>query len=81
MRRCRRMKAGRAGHVDREAARSRRAGAGFSVHVFTASGGAVAVLALYAAIERNFSACFAWLGLALFIDGIDGTWRAPRGCR
>jgi phosphatidylcholine synthase len=33
----------------------------------------VAVLALYAAIERNFSACFAWLGLALFIDGIDGT--------
>jgi phosphatidylcholine synthase len=47
--------------------------AGFSVHVFTASGGAVAVLALYAAIERNFSVCFAWLGLALFIDGIDGT--------
>src|SRR5271170_8441211 len=47
--------------------------AGFSVHVFTASGGAVAVLALYAAIERNFAACFAWLGLALFIDGIDGT--------
>jgi phosphatidylcholine synthase len=47
--------------------------AGFSVHLFTASGGAVAVLALYAAIERNFSSCFAWLGLALFIDGIDGT--------
>ncbi len=47
--------------------------AGFSVHVFTASGGAVAVLALYAAIERNFPACFAWLGLAFFIDGIDGT--------
>jgi phosphatidylcholine synthase len=47
--------------------------AGFSVHVFTASGGAVAVLALYAAIERNFATCFAWLGLALFIDGIDGT--------
>jgi phosphatidylcholine synthase len=46
--------------------------AGFSVHVFTASGGAVALLALYAAIERNFSVCFAWLGLALFIDGIDG---------
>jgi phosphatidylcholine synthase len=47
--------------------------AGFSVHLFTASGGAVAVLALYAAIERNFAVCFAWLGLALFIDGIDGT--------
>ena len=47
--------------------------AGFSVHIFTASGGAVALLALYAAIERNFPVCFAWLGLALFIDGIDGT--------
>jgi phosphatidylcholine synthase len=47
--------------------------AGFSVHMFTASGGAVALLALYAAIERDFPACFAWLGLALFIDGIDGT--------
>ena len=47
--------------------------AGFSVHLFTASGGAVAVLALYAAIERHFAVCFGWLGLALFIDGIDGT--------
>ena len=47
--------------------------AGFSVHVFTASGGAVALLALYAAIERNFAACFAWLGVAFFIDGVDGT--------
>ncbi len=41
--------------------------------MFTASGGAVALLALYAAIERDFARCFAWLGLALFIDGIDGT--------
>jgi phosphatidylcholine synthase len=53
-------------------ARVRRA-AGFSVHLFTASGSAVALLALYAAIERDFSACFAWLGLALVIDGVDGT--------
>ena len=45
----------------------------FSVHLFTASGGAVALLALYAAIERHFPLCFAWLGVALFIDGIDGT--------
>ena len=50
-----------------------RRAAGFSVHIFTASGGAVALLALYAAIERDFPACFAWLGLALFIDGVDGT--------
>lgn len=50
-----------------------RRAAGFSVHIFTASGGAVALLALYAAIERDFAACFGWLGLALFIDGVDGT--------
>jgi phosphatidylcholine synthase len=50
-----------------------RRAAAFSVHILTASGGAVAVLALYAAIERNFSSMFAWLGLAIFIDGVDGT--------
>lgn len=50
-----------------------RQAAAFSVHVLTASGGAVAVLALYAAIERDFTAMFAWLGLAIFIDGVDGT--------
>ena len=50
-----------------------RRAAAFSVHLFTASGGAVALLALYAAIERDFPKCFAWLGLALFIDGVDGT--------
>jgi phosphatidylcholine synthase len=56
----------------REAQRVRQA-AGFSVHLFTGSGAAVALLALYAAIDRNFPACFAWLGLALLIDGVDGT--------
>jgi phosphatidylcholine synthase len=52
---------------------STRRAAAFSVHLFTASGGAVALLALYAAIERNFPVCFGWLGVALLIDGIDGT--------
>ena len=47
--------------------------AAMSVHLFTASGGAVALLSLYAAIERDFPACFGWLGVALFIDGVDGT--------
>jgi phosphatidylcholine synthase len=50
-----------------------RRAAGLSVHLFTASGAAVALLALYAAIERDFPVCFAWLGVALFIDGVDGT--------
>ena len=43
------------------------------VHLFTASGAAVGLLALEAAFERRFAATFAWLGLALFIDGVDGT--------
>ena len=55
--------------------------AGFSVHLFTASGGAVAVLALYAAIERNFAACFAWLGLLFSSTESTARSRAPRGCR
>ena len=50
-----------------------RKAAGYSVHVLTASGGALAVLALYAAIDSKFVEMFAWLGLALFVDGIDGT--------
>ncbi len=58
--------------VDRAPIRVRRA-AGFSVHLFTASGSAVALLALFAAIDRDFPACFAWLGVALIIDGVDGT--------
>lgn len=44
----------------------------FAVHMLTASGGAVAFVALAAAIDRDFSSMFAWLALALFIDGVDG---------
>jgi phosphatidylcholine synthase len=42
------------------------------VHVLTASGAALALLALLAATAREWSLMFAWLGLALVIDGIDG---------
>ena len=45
----------------------------FSIHVFTACGGACALLALIAATRAQWVAMFAWLGAALFIDGIDGT--------
>ena len=50
-----------------------RAAAGLLVHVLTALGGGVALLALYAAIERDFPATFGWLGLAMLIDGVDGS--------
>ena len=47
--------------------------AAFAVHIFTACGAACALLALLAAVEAHWPAMFLWLGLALAIDGIDGT--------
>jgi phosphatidylcholine synthase len=44
----------------------------FSVHVLTACGAALALLAMLAAARGAWPAMFLWLGLALFIDGIDG---------
>jgi phosphatidylcholine synthase len=53
--------------------------AGYAVHLFTASGAAVAFLALRAALEGAFPLMFFWLGVALLIDGIDGSFaRAAR---
>ncbi|TKT79327.1 phosphatidylcholine synthase [Aquamicrobium sp. LC103] len=44
----------------------------FSVHLLTASGSFLAFLSLVAASEERWTAMFLWLGLALFVDGIDG---------
>lgn len=52
-------------------ARARQCSA-FAVHVVTACGAALALLALMAAAERAWSTMFFWLGLALAIDGLDG---------
>jgi phosphatidylcholine synthase len=46
--------------------------AAFGVHVFTASGAALALLALMAAAERRWASMFVWLMVALAVDGIDG---------
>jgi len=43
------------------------------VHVFTALGAVCALLAALAVIAGTWEAVFAWLGLAMAIDGIDGT--------
>jgi phosphatidylcholine synthase len=48
--------------------------AAFAVHVFTASGAACALLALTAAVRADWPQMFVWLGIALFIDGVDGTF-------
>lgn len=45
----------------------------FAVHVLTASGAALALLALLAATHGAWELMFLCLGLALIVDGIDGT--------
>jgi phosphatidylcholine synthase len=44
----------------------------FLVHIFTACGAALALFALIAAVRGDWPLMFLWLGLALFVDGIDG---------
>jgi phosphatidylcholine synthase len=48
--------------------------AAFAVHIFTACGAGCALLALIAAVGGQWPRMFTWLGVALFIDGIDGTF-------
>lgn len=48
--------------------------AGLCVHALTAAGAAAGLMALVGAFEQQFSAMFFWLGAALLIDGIDGTF-------
>jgi len=56
------------------AARSGQIAAAFAVHIFTACGAGCALLALLAAVTSEWSVMFAWLGAALCIDGVDGTF-------
>ena len=44
----------------------------FSVHIFTAMGAGVALLALLEAVREHWAAMFGWLGVALVIDALDG---------
>jgi phosphatidylcholine synthase len=45
----------------------------FAVHVFTASGAALALLALMAAVSGRWPSMFLLFGAALIVDGVDGT--------
>jgi phosphatidylcholine synthase len=44
----------------------------FMIHILTSSGGAFALLALLAAVQKDWTMLFAWLLVAQFVDGIDG---------
>jgi phosphatidylcholine synthase len=46
--------------------------AAFSVHIFTALGAGVALIAMLEAVREHWTSMFAWLGVALVIDAIDG---------
>lgn len=51
----------------------------WSVHLFTASGAVLALLALAAVQQQRFTEAMLWLFAALVVDGIDGTFaRAAR---
>jgi phosphatidylcholine synthase len=46
--------------------------AAFCVHIFTAMGAGVALLAMLEAVREHWANMFGWLGVALIIDAIDG---------
>jgi len=46
--------------------------AAFSVHIFTALGAGIALIALLEAVREHWAAMFGWLGLALVVDALDG---------
>src|SRR3981189_2537053 len=46
--------------------------AAFSVHVFTALGAGIALIALLEAVREHWAGMFAWLGLALGVDARAG---------
>ncbi len=44
----------------------------YSVHLFTATGAVFSMLAMLAAVEKQWDLMFLWLVVAFIVDGIDG---------
>jgi phosphatidylcholine synthase len=57
---------------DSSPASPRTRAAAFSVHIFTALGAGIALIAQLEAVREHWAAMFAWLGIALVIDALDG---------
>jgi phosphatidylcholine synthase len=51
-----------------------RRAAAWAVHLFTACGGVAGFLATLAVFRGDYKTCFAWLGVAILIDAVDGTF-------
>jgi phosphatidylcholine synthase len=54
-------------------ARARARACAFAIHVLTATGAALALGALIYAVRGQWAAMFVCLGIALIVDGVDGT--------
>ncbi|HPO15885.1 MAG TPA: CDP-alcohol phosphatidyltransferase family protein [Candidatus Hydrogenedentes bacterium] len=50
----------------------KRKGAAWSVHLLTATGAVAGLMAMLAIVHENFSAAFAWMGVSIVIDSVDG---------
>src|SRR5271156_5475570 len=59
-------------HRESLSASSRTRAAAFCVHIFTAMGAGIALIALLEAVREHWAAMFAWLGVALVVDALDG---------
>ena len=55
--------------------------AAWGVHAFTMSGLAWATLALYAMLNNDIPMMWLWFGIALIVDGVDGTLARKVGVR
>jgi phosphatidylcholine synthase len=51
---------------------SRKRATAFSVHILTALGAGIALIALLEAVREHWAAMFGWLGTALVLDALDG---------
>lgn len=53
-------------------ATSRMRAAALAVHIITAMGAGIALIAMLEAVREHWTNMFAWLGVALIVDAIDG---------
>jgi phosphatidylcholine synthase len=58
--------------TDSALATGRMRAAAFGVHIFTAMGAGIALLAMLEAVREHWASMFGWLGVALIVDAIDG---------
>ncbi len=56
-----------------------RKGAAWSVHLFTATGAVAGLMAMLAIVNENWRAAFAWMGVTIAIDSVDGA--LARACK